>query len=321
MVTVPTSAEVNTSNQSNVQKNSKLIGGLVGSIGGTIVIGTLVLLFLFFKKRRSRGLTNQSPDFNDSDDDRKEMSELSGGPSSGGGGGGGLGFMKLLKGNKSDANANGGYLGALGGKFNDADDVGIHDLERQMNVSSSKYYGAAGTGGIGRNTSGAGSYSGASAPTPGRAESQGDEDFFYRGVTNNNNLDSVFRLLGPSTGRNATGTNTNTTASLGRNSRFNSYAMTLPDHFNFNEDPDLEPLQADYYDSDGELQGTESEFNPSDYDDDDGLLPGASGPMGRISQAERSVSSHQVPHAAPINVFSDDGYSNNLRLRFTEEIA
>lgn len=65
MVTVNTSAanELSNTSSSPSEKNAKLIGGLVGSIGGTIVIGLLVALFLFLKKRKK--VTNQSPDFND----------------------------------------------------------------------------------------------------------------------------------------------------------------------------------------------------------------------------------------------------------------
>ncbi len=106
---MPTSAandQTNTSGSTS-EKNAKLIGGLVGSIGGTIVIGLLVALFLFLKKRKK--VTNQSPDFNDNtsgdSDSYKDKS----------------GFKKLFS--SKNTNTYGGV-------------AGVTDIERQNDTSA-----------------------------------------------------------------------------------------------------------------------------------------------------------------------------------------
>lgn len=72
-ITVPSAAPNDDSESSSggggSNNNAKLIGGLVGSIGGTIVIGSLVLLFLYLRRRNRNSLKNQNPDFNDGSDD------------------------------------------------------------------------------------------------------------------------------------------------------------------------------------------------------------------------------------------------------------
>lgn len=331
----------------------------MGSIGGTIVVGCLVLFFLFMKKRKNKGLTNQSPDFNDDDEDRKELSEsvnpaASATATSGTSGGifGGLGALGLFKffkkhDDSADDSHTTGYLGASTGIHNPGG-AGIHDLERQMNVNSGKYYGTVSdaNNSTGRSTTAVGTIGSTTNRSNSGRNHQSDEDFFYRGVTNSNNLDSVFRStttsgqtsLGKSGSGSQrdrpTGETTNTTASSALHSRFNSFAhpmtMQLPEQFNFNEggENESEALQSEKaveYDTDISADDHESEFDPSDYDDRG--LPGAAVPMGGVMGADgsnapypnRSLSSHNLNVNS--NVFAGgDGASNNSRSRFAEEI-
>lgn len=73
LITIPSDAPEDNNADSNSggrsNNNAKLIGGLVGSIGGTIVIGSLVLLFLYLRRRNRNSLKNQNPDFNDGTDE------------------------------------------------------------------------------------------------------------------------------------------------------------------------------------------------------------------------------------------------------------
>lgn len=264
------------------------------------------------KKRRSKGLTNQSPDFNDDDDDRKEEINPTGPSPDSSNGAFGLGALFNIFKKKNNATTT--HVGYGAGS-----EAGIHDLERQMNISGGKYYGAGDTG--------------ATLGTANRSNSgrnhQADDDFFYRGVTNSNNLDSVFRSsttsgqtsIGKSGSGSASqrgGEITNTTASSALHSRFNSFAhpmpLALPDQFNFNEvDHEAEPLQSEKaagYDSD-----PDSEY-PSDLDIPG--LPGAAVPMGHTAPYPHNLSLSSV---GPVeNVFANENDSNASRSRFTEEI-
>lgn len=180
LVTVPTAASSNSDNQSVGEKNGKVIGGVVGAVGGTIVIAACVLLFLFLKKRKDT-FVNQSPDFNDdlmSDDLNDKAGENAiggigtGAAAAGGAGAGLFGFKRLFGKRRS-----GGGL------------TGFSDLEHGAAA------GAAGGGGAGD-------------------PDTSSDDFVYRGVTNNNNLDSVFKTLATNTGQN----------SSARHSRYNLIA-------------------------------------------------------------------------------------------------
>lgn len=282
VVTVETSIPIqNHDTQTTAQKNSKLIGGLVGSIGGTIFIGVLVVLFLFLKRRKK--LTNQSPDFNDSslDEERKDSSDKSTGFS----------FKKLF-GSKA---ATGPML--AGGTGNVA---GIQDLERNMNTPN---YGSLA----------------AAPPLPSGQDSGGDDDFFYRGVTNNNNLDSVFRTTPTSnSGQGSIKRGENTNSSSRGHSRFNSFGHPFAneDQFVFNENQENEENQLLSNDEPAivEDESSYSDFNPSDYEEDG--LPGAD--MAPTNNTPYPI---EDPHSInPALGNLPDAGSNNSRSRFTEEI-
>lgn len=250
LITVPTAAQDITSSdnhQSTAQKNSKLIGGLVGSIGGTIVIGSLVLLFLFLKKRKRSSYTNQSPDFNDDTSGEDGYNDK-------------FGFKKLL-GSKNTANT----LGA-----------GAAAAEHDRNARGFQ---------------------------TGPFAEPVDDDFQYRGVTNSNNLDSIFR----STATNSTGPNSGQISARVGHSRYGSVAnhmSTMPENRG-NYDSTNEYGSAAAADSYGHSRehsdDTEGGFHPSDYEIYDEELP--------------------LPHInRNSDVFGNEVHSNNLRSRFTEEI-
>jgi len=228
-------SEQSNASSSSSEKNAKLIGGLVGSIGGTIVIGLLVALFLFLKKRKK--VTNQSPDFNDNtsgeSDSYKDKS----------------GFRKLF----STKNANYGGV------------AGVTDIERQNDSPAIQ--------------------------ADDESNDEGD-DFVYRGVTNNNNLDSIFR----STASNSSGQNTAAGGSANQSAnhtRMNSigHALDIPYEA-------LESEENDPFTSHSRINSDETEnFSPSDYDIDHDLVP-----------ADRR------------NIFGEESHSNNSRSRFHEEI-
>lgn len=236
---MPTSAanDQTDTSSSTSEKNAKLIGGLVGSIGGTIVIGLLVALFLFLKKRKK--VTNQSPDFNDNtsgdSDSYKDKS----------------GFKKLFS--SKNTNTYGGV-------------AGVTDIERQNNTPVIQ------------------------ADDESNEES---DDFVYRGVTNNNNLDSIFR----STASNSSGQNTATGGSANQSAnhtRMNSIGHALDIPYETRESEEHDPFASHTrINSDGT-----DNFSPSDYDiDQNDLVP-----------ADRS------------NIFGEESHSNNSRSRFHEEI-
>lgn len=92
VVSLPLST-TNDLHSSTSLRNAKLIGGLVGLIGGVLVIGVCVALFMVFKRRRNR-VANQLPDFHDS----LSLEEK--------------GFKKLFS-NPEDADAEHGYTDSV----------------------------------------------------------------------------------------------------------------------------------------------------------------------------------------------------------------
>lgn len=267
-------------------------------------------MFLFLKKRKRSNLTNQSPDFNDGhpgnphdqdEDDLLDRSHDDDGMKYNK-----FGFAKLF-GSKSGSKAasNNNLLGLGSGLTGYK---GILDLERQSD------FGTNGSGGYGA-AIGAGAVAGS-------ASVDTNDDFVYRGVTNSNNLDSVFRSSETSRGtssfmgKSATGSTTNSSTFGGR-TRLNSFAHPLasPEQFNFNEHHEYTGLAYGEHGSDDYLpakdQGssdydndTDSEFNPSDYDD--GGLPGA----GTIIEPDRG------------QIFGNQDHgSNNSQSRFAEDIT
>lgn len=235
MITVPTSANADGGSSRVSEKNAKLIGGLVGSIGGTIVIGLLVALFLFLKKRKK--ITNQSPDFNENTSGESDSFRDK------------SGFKKLF----------GAKSAAVG------DVSGVHDFEKQDRVLTSY---------------------------PGD-ENEDNDDFEYRGVSNNNNLGGVFKS---STATNSSGQNTAAAGSL-NHTRMNSIGHQLDTPYEAHEYQDAQ--ESDPFASHNRLNsdGTDH-FSPSDYDLEEDELP----PVDRG------------------NIFGNDIHSNNSRSRFHEEI-
>lgn len=134
-------------------RNAKLIGGLVGLIGGVLVIGLCVVMFIILKRRRNR-VANQLPDFHDS----LSLEEK--------------GFKKLFS-NPEDADMEHGYTDsvAAGGYGAAGFSRGASNLYRPAAASAS-------ASGYGNGHS--------NPPYP------EDDEYVYRGVANLN-LDLVFR--------------------------------------------------------------------------------------------------------------------------------
>lgn len=231
MVAIPTSAVVSANTGSVAERNSKLIGGLVGSIGGIILIACLAVIFIFFKKRRRRNITNQSPDFNsgaaitdgangddeeedtsfddkndhifhDSANENMKQSKLSWlksmfGAGNGAGSNGGNHTKLLGSAGAGSAAAGAGAAGVAGAGAGAGIGAGAIGTFRRLRND---------TGDLENQTYGA-------TPQGGRRnhEDEGSTattDFEYRGVTNANNLESVFRSSGNATTANS-GTNRN----------------------------------------------------------------------------------------------------------------
>lgn len=213
----------------------------MGSIGGTILIGSLVVLFLFMKKRR-RKMTNQLPDF--ADDSSGNLNEKFGG------------FRKIFGSKATSASAPmSGYL----------------DLEGHPN--------AAAAGAFPQDT---------------------DDDFEYRGVSNSNNLDSVFRTSGSNTGQSSGGPNSSG-GSVKQHSRLNSiYNPMSTMHEGPSESRD-DVLPSSEHPSPGyPVQNDLDRHRSSEYDLEDDLF---------FNREPNKLWTHE-----------GEGHSNNSRLRFTEEI-
>ncbi|EER32909.1 conserved hypothetical protein [Candida tropicalis MYA-3404] len=230
-----------------------------------------------------------------------------GGNSPNGGGGGGGAARR----SNSHLLASGGAAaaGVGAGTFSRLD-RSADDLERQA--------------GNGTNTPGGYGSMSNNLNNNGRNYEDSEDDFVYRGVTNSNNLDSIFRSSGRNTSSNArnstlykstrsnslSGTNSQPTQSIdgseNMHTRMNSYGHPLahPDDFNFNEESkpitrggDISSSEYNDDDMDDESDG---EFHPSDYDSF--IMPGD----------ERTG-----------NIFGDgnDVYgSNNSLSRFREDV-
>lgn len=249
----------------------------MGSIGGTIVIGCLVVLFLFLKKRK-RQITNQSPDFNGGDatnrlgagDDEEDTSLED--------------KNDHIFHDSPNGNMQRSKLGWLTSIFSKNNNGAGHasDANKAAITGSGAVAGMAGVGAM----SGAGGSNtfkrlrnnnddlenqtgyGAAAHTnrdDGADVGADDDGFAYRGVTNANNLDSIFRSNGNTSsnarnssyfGKNSTrGSSISGTGDTFVNSsdsplmsspqypqdqtRMNSYGHPLahPDDFNFEEYP------------------------------------------------------------------------------------
>lgn len=270
------------SGQSTAERNSKLIGGLVGSVGGTIVIGCLVVLFLFLKKKKK--FTNQSPDFNnnDSSEDSSTYNEKK------------TGFKKLF-GSKNTNSIIGGVARS-------------NDLERQIN-SKAGYSGAG---------AGAGAAGGV---TPFDNDNDGNDGYQYRGITNSNNLDSIFRTSGTNTRANTSGggsgrasTKNGVTGSSGRFGSVGGTLSSMPEGFHSSHNIDSpfggygstantdrsygNPEEGGFGHSREASDETDAGFGLSDYDMHDDL---------------------QHPDRGAI-FGNNDNYSNNSKSRFHEEI-
>uniref|UniRef100_A0A0L0NXQ6 Mid2 domain-containing protein n=1 Tax=Candidozyma auris TaxID=498019 RepID=A0A0L0NXQ6_CANAR len=254
LVAVPTTPSNGDSGGGTAQRNAKLIGGLVGSIGGTILIGSLVVLFLFHKKRRSR-VTNHSPDF--ADDTSGDSNEKSG-------------FKKLF-GLGSGAAAAGGA--ATVDTYN--------DLEKHLNsraATSDPFLGGVSGSGTGHDTS---------------------DDFAYRGVSNSNNLDSIFHGSGTATGGNSNngtgGLNSSSASQRGPgHSRVNSDVPrmdTMPEH--------ADDMRQEYEKNFEHMDTSHVRERLSEFEDEDELF----------FQAHTHVP-----------LLEGENHSNNSRLRFFEEI-
>lgn len=232
---MPTSASEDLDSGGGSNNNAKLIGGLVGSIGGTILIGSLVLLFLFLKKRKRNSLKNQNPDFNDSSESNDDALNRK------------YGFMKLF-----------GSKGAA----SEADLKGFEHIP---------------------------------------AIDKENDDFEYRGVTNNN-LDLLFKSSASNSGNN-TATYGNTAPGTGPGSGQGSGPGSAH-HSRFNlvgypaYDLTEEDEQFDFEHEGQHARHSSDDINPLVYEldpDEENLL--VNNPM-----------------------YGEGNVSNNSRSRFTEEI-
>lgn len=247
LITVPTAAETTTAAalSNNSGQTGKIVGGIVGAIGGCLIIGVFAFLILLWRRRGGR-ITNQLPDF--ADDNLEENQEK-------------FGFKKLF-----------------GAKFTPPSGTrgisGFNDLENQLNVKSAALASAAGA-----------QYGSQDA----------DTDFEYRGVSNSNNLGSVFRSSGTNTGLNSGGVNSSSASTRQNHSRYNSVVGPPLETMAEGEQGHEEMFE---FNTDNSLGLTDQERS-SDYDFDDDL----------------------VLHGDRKPIFSSGDYhSNNSKLRFTEEI-
>ena len=309
----------------------------MGSIGGSIVLGVLVVLFLYLKKRKRNNLTNQQPDFNkfiagrdggdlDDDDDESPLEEED---------------------NKHIYHDNAGDNMVQNSKMGWFKSIFSNSGSGTSNASNSKLLGGAVGGGVAGASGGAGAggifrrldrngddlerQAGGGYGSTGRNNNDTDNDFVYRGVTNSNNLDQIFRSNNntSSAARNSTIADGSAGVTSGTNSakhtRMSSYGHPLanPDDFNFDEESypiaggvigggeDYRPHTAfsSHYDDDQSSSGSTSddgEFHPSDYDSF--IMPGDEAP---------EEPAHQY---RPRNIFSDGRQnSTNSLSRFHED--
>lgn len=212
----------------------------MGSIGGTIFIGAMVVLFLFLKKRRSN-VANQLPDFADETLD-EDLSEKFGG------------FKKLFGSKATTDTSPGGY----------------NDIERQLNARSQ---------------------------LGGGFNDVNENDFEYRGVTNSNNLESVFRTSGSNTGQNSGGQNSSATSTRGNgHSRYNSVVQPMAPMAE-GVVGETDPAVRGYPVREFHDETDPDQISEYEYDDNDIMFANT-----------------QAPYLYP------EAHSNNSRLRFTEEI-
>lgn len=262
-MSVPTSAQSQDSSPSS--KNAKLIGGLVGSIGGVIVIAAILLLYVFVRRKRKQ-FTNQSPDFNDSTSTDNFYL-------------GGAGAKAGLPSPKNDRTRNirgsdekifnnsdielssGGRNSAIGGGFlkNIMTMKGLkrlsgHNSDLTANDDLTLFSGPPGSNGTPVKAAGARNYGSNNDPESDRMDTPTEtnfrhtsQDYTYRGVTNSNNLDSVFRKLGGPTTGNTTNSNSNGAPTIinsptspssvyPSNAASNRNSQLGTDDFNFNDD-------------------------------------------------------------------------------------
>lgn len=182
-----------------------------------------------------------------------------------------LGSFKKLFGQKSSAVAGGTGVS------------GYNDLELQINYKSAAVAGGA---------------AGAAAANHGDA----DEDYEYRGVSNSNNLDSVFRLL-----RGLSTPQTSGHASVKTHSRYNSVYNPMEPMEPMSEHPVHEPLEHEQEVHEGprdELVDVPYDDSPP-YPEDEDLSPSSDGSL--IFQD-------------PQQPWTDGNHSNNSHLRFQEDI-
>lgn len=235
------------------ERNGKIIGGVVGAVGGAVLIGVLALLL--FLKKRNKKVTNQLPDFADealSSDNEKSS-----------------GFFKLF--------------GAKNGPVNGGGGVSTYNgLENQVNVKSAAVgAGAAAAAGTG-----------------------GDSDFEYRGVTNSNNLDSIFRSTATNTGYNSSGPNSAAETPRQGHSRYNS--MIIP--MGVMHEGELQDPEVDVY-------GTREAPYPTQEDEVHSILMGSDRSSGYATDDDFLF--HENPH----DYLTEELHSNNSRLRFTEDLG
>lgn len=243
LISAPTSVDASDIGDDGGSDNnsSRLIGGLVGSIGGAVVIGSLVLLFWFLRRRKRNNVKNHNPDLNPDVDG------------------------------------------------NNSDQV-MHDK-----YGFKKLFGSKAT------TSGGNDITGFEHVTP--YDHDGDDDFEYRGVTNNN-LDSIFRSSQTNSGGGTTYYGSthgdNTRQNSARHTRYSS--MAYPNQVNEEDELFDFGMSPSSPNRDGEPSGAnvypaEAPVFESDSDGEDNL---------NVNRRD---------------IFGDGNTSNNSRSRFTEEIV
>lgn len=158
---------------------------------------------------------------------------------------------------------------------------GFNDLENQLNMKSA----SVARGGYGHDT---------------------DTDFEYRGVTNSNNLDSVFRSSATNTDPNTSGQNSSSASTRQGHSRYNSVLIPPMDTMHEGNFALDDHLGTPYPTEDTPLAGHESE-NHNVFDDHD-------------RSSEYDLDDELLFNQAPHQLWTQENHSNNSRLRFTEEI-